>query len=106
MIFLVDYSRAGKEQEVERLELQAKSFASGTDKEIQLLGIKSGVKVLDAGCGTGSFCRRIAKLVLPAMPVALQLLNTLWAVKYSNVIPLSPTATLGWCPQLRRSGLR
>jgi ubiquinone/menaquinone biosynthesis C-methylase UbiE len=55
--------RSGKDLETERLELQTKSFRDSIQKQISLLGINKDTKVLDAGCGTGSFARTIAPLV-------------------------------------------
>ncbi len=42
------------------------AFSEEVDSEISVLEIGSGLKVLDAGCGTGAFARRIAPLVAPA----------------------------------------
>src|SRR5580704_3651137 len=53
--------RAGKALEIQRLELQAKSFESSMPKQFSLLNIKKGMSILDAGCGTGSFARSVAK---------------------------------------------
>jgi ubiquinone/menaquinone biosynthesis C-methylase UbiE len=68
--------RAGKEKEIERLELQAKSFAEIFHKQISLLGIKSETLVVDAGCGTGSFARQISPIVLPAQVLAVDIDST------------------------------
>lgn len=59
--------RAGKAEEMRRLELQAKSLESSIAKQVSLLGIKRGVDVLDAGCGTGSFARTLARIVFPTI---------------------------------------
>jgi SAM-dependent methyltransferase len=71
----MEYSkfRAGKESEMTRLELQAKTFQESIAKQISLLGIEKGTKVLDAGCGTGSFARAIAKIVLPEVVEAVDI---------------------------------
>jgi ubiquinone/menaquinone biosynthesis C-methylase UbiE len=68
-----EYSRfrAGKDLEMQRLELQAKSFESSLPKQFSLLNIKKGMAVLDAGCGTGSFARSVAKLVPPGSVLGL-----------------------------------
>jgi ubiquinone/menaquinone biosynthesis C-methylase UbiE len=58
-------------EEVRRLELQMKALESEIESEIKILGITSGTKVLDAGCGTGGFSRRIAGLVSPARIYAI-----------------------------------
>jgi len=70
-----DYSqyRAGKAKEIERLELQAKSFPDVFEKQIQLLNIKKGCRVLDAGCGTGSFARNVASIVSPETVTAIDI---------------------------------
>lgn len=65
--------RAGKAKEIERLELQAKSFSVTFEKQTQLLNIKSGTKVLDAGCGTGSFARQVAAIVYPEKVTAIDI---------------------------------
>ena len=65
--------RAGKSKEIERLELQANSFSDVFKKQIQLLNIKSGSKVLDAGCGTGSFARNVAPIVAPERVTAVDI---------------------------------
>jgi ubiquinone/menaquinone biosynthesis C-methylase UbiE len=70
-----DYThfRAGKSKEIERLELQAKSFSEIFEKQIQLLNVKKGSRVLDAGCGTGSFARNIASIVFPEIVSAVDI---------------------------------
>jgi ubiquinone/menaquinone biosynthesis C-methylase UbiE len=65
--------RAGKSKEIERLELQAKSFSEVARKQIELLDIRRHNSVLDAGCGTGSFARQIAPIVSPAKVTALDI---------------------------------
>ena len=59
--------RAGKEAEVGRLELQARTFEQSTVKQISLLKIESGSDVLDAGCGNGCFARKVSIIVRPAI---------------------------------------
>jgi ubiquinone/menaquinone biosynthesis C-methylase UbiE len=68
--------RAGKVKEIERLELQANSFVEIFLKQISLLGIKSGMRVLDAGCGIGSFARQISPIVSPAQVLAVDIDST------------------------------
>lgn len=65
--------RGGKTSEIKRLELQARSFADTFNKQISLLGVRSGTKVLDAGCGTGSFSRGIAPIVAPESVIAVDI---------------------------------
>jgi ubiquinone/menaquinone biosynthesis C-methylase UbiE len=65
--------RSGKSKEIERLELQSKAFRDFILKQVSLLGIKSGTKVLDAGAGTGSFARIIAPIVSPARVAAVDI---------------------------------
>jgi len=59
------YVDAGKPEEAARLEAQAKAFAKVIEKELEILGLKQGMKVLDAGCGTGAVSRKIALKVSP-----------------------------------------
>ena len=64
---LARYQGAGLPKEAERLELQMDAFGEEVDAEVELLGIGPGTRVLDAGCGTGAFARRISRLVRPAV---------------------------------------
>lgn len=48
-----------------RLEAQAKAFEKVIARELEILGLKPNMKVLDAGCGTGAITRRIASKVHP-----------------------------------------
>ena len=59
------YVHSGKLEEVMRLEAQAKAFGRLLEKEFEIVGLKSGMKVLDAGCGTGAVARRMAAKVSP-----------------------------------------
>jgi ubiquinone/menaquinone biosynthesis C-methylase UbiE len=59
------YVYAGKLAEVARLEAQGTALSRILEKEFEILGLKSGLKVLDAGCGTGVVTRRIASRVSP-----------------------------------------
>lgn len=59
------YVHAGKLEEVVRLEAQAKAFGRLLEKEFEIVGLKPGMKVLDAGCGTGAVARRMAAKVSP-----------------------------------------
>ncbi|MDH7564093.1 MAG: class I SAM-dependent methyltransferase [Candidatus Bathyarchaeota archaeon] len=59
------YVHAGKIEEVIRLEAQAKAFGKVIEKEFEILGLKQGMKVLDAGCGTGAVARKMAAKVSP-----------------------------------------
>lgn len=59
------YVHAGKLAEVARLEAQGTALSRILEKEFEILGLKSGMKVLDAGCGTGVVTRRIAARVSP-----------------------------------------
>ena len=60
-----EYAYAGKLEETMRLEAQAKALGKIIEKELEILGLKPNMKVLDAGCGTGAVTRRIAMNVLP-----------------------------------------
>jgi ubiquinone/menaquinone biosynthesis C-methylase UbiE len=59
------YVHAGKLEEVVRLEAQAKAFGRLLEKEFEIVGLKPGMKVLDAGCGTGAVTRKMAAKVSP-----------------------------------------
>ena len=59
------YSHAGKIEEVARLEAQGKVYSRLLEKEMDLLDLKPGMRVLDAGCGTGVVTRRMAIRVSP-----------------------------------------
>jgi ubiquinone/menaquinone biosynthesis C-methylase UbiE len=60
-----EYDYALKKEEATRLELQAVAFEPIIRQELQLLGLQKGMKVLDAGCGTGAISWMIAKEVVP-----------------------------------------
>ena len=59
------YSYGGKLEEVFRLEAQGRVYSGLLEKEIDFLGLKPGMRVLDAGCGTGVVTRRIAVKISP-----------------------------------------
>lgn len=65
------YERRGKVGEVERLELQMQALSSEVESELGILGIKHGMSILDVGCGSGGFARRVAPLVSPAIVHAI-----------------------------------
>ena len=73
MVTETEYSRlrAGKDLEMQRLELQSKSFESSLPKQFSLLNIKKGMSILDAGCGTGLFVRSVANIVYPGTVIGL-----------------------------------
>lgn len=50
--------------EAERLE--AKTDEDETRRQLELVGLEAGMRVLDAGCGTGAVARVMAELVGPA----------------------------------------
>lgn len=62
-----DYTHKFSESpgEVSRLEQQAKAMEFILEQELQVLKPISGMRVLDAGCGTGAVTRRLAKAVAP-----------------------------------------
>lgn len=66
-----DYSMKHSEEEVMRLELQAAALSEIIDQEIEAMNPKSGIAVLDAGCGTGAITRRFAQIVRPATVTAV-----------------------------------
>jgi len=60
-----EYAYSGKLEEAMRLEAQAKALEKIIGKELEIIGLKPNMKVLDAGCGTGTVTRRMASKVLP-----------------------------------------
>src|SRR5712691_6633882 len=46
-------------------ERQAKAFPGMLEKQLEILDLRPGMKVLDAGCGSGAVSRRIAPKVSP-----------------------------------------
>ncbi len=60
-----EYAYSGKLEEATRLEAQAKALEKIIEKELEVIGLKPNMKVLDAGCGTGAVTRRMASKILP-----------------------------------------
>jgi ubiquinone/menaquinone biosynthesis C-methylase UbiE len=61
-----EYAYAGSIEEAIRLETQAKALGNIIDRELEILGLRPNMRVLDAGCGTGAVTRKMALKVLPA----------------------------------------
>ena len=66
-----DYTGRNMEEEAMRLELQAVALGDITDQEIAAIDIKSGMSILDAGCGTGAITRRFAQVAKPAKVIGV-----------------------------------
>lgn len=66
-----DYTMRSMEEEAKRLELQAAALSDVIDQEIAAMDIKSGMAILDAGCGTGAITRRFAQITKPAVVTAV-----------------------------------
>ncbi len=66
-----DYAMKHSVEEVMRLELQAAALSDVIDQEIDAMNIKSGMSILDAGCGTGAITRKFAQIVKPAKVTAV-----------------------------------
>ena len=60
-----EYVHAGKLEEVARLETQGKALSRILEHEFEILGLRSGMNVLDAGCGTGAVTRKLAVKISP-----------------------------------------
>lgn len=60
-----EYICAGQQDEVARLEAQAKAFGRVLEKEFEAMNLTPNTRVLDAGCGTGAVTRRLAMRVFP-----------------------------------------
>jgi ubiquinone/menaquinone biosynthesis C-methylase UbiE len=64
---------AGSAEEAERLEIQAKALEMIVDREVEILSLTSGMKVLDAGCGTGAVTRKLASKVHPEVVIGVDI---------------------------------
>jgi len=58
---------------MDRLEMQARVQADIISREVQILGLKRGVQLLDAGCGTGAVTRFLAASVAPTEVCAVDM---------------------------------
>ena len=61
------YKWAEFTDEIQRLENQAKAIESVLNNELETLKLKPKMKTLDAGCGTGSVTRTMAKIIEPGI---------------------------------------
>lgn len=59
------YKWAEFNEEIQRLENQAKSFEVILNKELEIMKLTPNMRILDAGCGTGAVTRKMAQLVSP-----------------------------------------
>jgi cyclopropane fatty-acyl-phospholipid synthase-like methyltransferase len=59
------YVKSGDSKEASRLETQAKIMNPLLEKQFEIMGLKSDMRVLDAGCGSGAVTRIIARRVFP-----------------------------------------
>jgi ubiquinone/menaquinone biosynthesis C-methylase UbiE len=50
-------------EEISRLQTQAEEFSGSTNESLTKLGMRSGMKALDVGCGTGSVSLMISPIV-------------------------------------------
>jgi ubiquinone/menaquinone biosynthesis C-methylase UbiE len=60
-----EYALGHDEHELDRLIHQADLFGSITEQAIRLAGIRSGMRVLEAGCGAGDVSIQLARVVGP-----------------------------------------
>ncbi len=60
------YLLGHEDRELDRLRKQADFYAPLTDQALRLAGIGPGMRVLDAGCGTGDVSLQLARLVGPS----------------------------------------
>ena len=59
------YDYGAKKEEATRLEIQALAMEPVIRQELQVLNLQKGLKILDAGCGTGVISRMIAQEIEP-----------------------------------------
>lgn len=67
------YIHEAAEEEVARLEFQADEDEEHLNEQFKILQLHSGMKVLDAGCGTGAVTRRIARRIAPSNAIGVDL---------------------------------
>lgn len=89
-------------QAADWLERPERDAEEHTEKLVEQLRLKRGDVVADIGCGTGYFCRRLARKVAPGgrvlgvdiQPEMLQLLtNSMAEAGVTNVVPVLGTIT-------------
>ncbi len=59
------YQQASKAEQVAFFENNVKAFGEMIERQLEVLDLKPGMKVLDAGTGSGAVARRIASRVSP-----------------------------------------
>ncbi len=67
------YQQASKAEQVAFFENNVKSFGEMIERQLEILDLKPGMKVLDAGTGSGAVARKIASRVSPGTVYGLDI---------------------------------